>query len=898
MYKNILKWQTRNSYSDSSCYLKLYFDNLVKDIFKTIKRDLTNNFEEQINYIKENIEFLNLKYNKIIFTETIDFMWALTYVILTYGKIDTSNEINEKTNLYRVFYLPGDKINDTISKRDNLNDIFSSTSIGGPYYRFDGFSEDRYPVGYKVCAENFLCIYNYIFSFDSNSYMIDSELEIGYLFLDKLNLITLDDIEFPYDIKKEKIQDILSNIEKNYINDDIKKKIYTNVFLTNVFCNTNTFNKEMNHILINKLFEKNHIELNLDIKYFNSGQNIFTKNYTGSTFEALYSKEEEKNKMLEFLNNIKYFENNSNKKKSNNYEDIEEIYKIERYKFDTNEFLKKTINYNKFSNVYVLNNYIRDIMEKLSIDEILKKIESENIKNKEGLDSNEFYKKIFQIQENNGLRHLNNDKINELVDGDSKFLFKKRLIIENNSKITIDDLSKKYNFDEKEKYNLESYKKFLLNGFLENYLNFIVSEKKFTKYLYSSLDDEIFYSKFFKFKNSNLFDLNFYLFPSTIYQNFYYKYLDKCAIILPQKYLQENQNFKLKDLSKYYNFEKTKRKDVLEKLNDLLINVNEKNEDFDIINEYFGKEYLFKNLIKENEYNNCINLEKERKDDVKKFCDNILKLEKRIIDDYKNELILIDNIIDAFFNEEYDELSVAQRIDKLFQKEEYNDFLKSLINEEKGEKINENYSFTKFIYKLSKKINSINYDLKNISEYKNFTDFEENYKEVNNEINKINNKLNKCNTKFYKSTYFKNLLETYSKKIEFLEKLYKEFLENEDGEEIYNKYCISNKDIDKDSLDKIFKDSKITFYEKNNNINDLKTLHKYIKESLCDIKLEGYKKFEEYIDFKEKINEFTITSEKEEEDLRKKQKKEEEKEEEESSFEQQDEDDNYASDRD
>ena len=82
MYKNILNWQTKNSFSDSSCYLKLYFDNLLKDKYKTKNRDLTNNFKEEINDIKENIWFLNLKYDKVIFTETIDFMWALTYVIL------------------------------------------------------------------------------------------------------------------------------------------------------------------------------------------------------------------------------------------------------------------------------------------------------------------------------------------------------------------------------------------------------------------------------------------------------------------------------------------------------------------------------------------------------------------------------------------------------------------------------------------------------------------------------------------------------------------------------------------------------------------------------------------------------------------------------------------------
>lgn len=896
MYKNILKWQTKNSFSDSSCYLKLYFNNLVKDEYKTKNRDLTNKFKEPINDIKENIEFLNLKYDKIIFTETIDFMWALTYVILTYGKIDTSNEINEKTNLYRVFYLPGNEINDTISKRDNLNDIFSSTSIGGPYYRFNGFSEDTYPVGYKVYAENFLCIYNYIFSFDMNSYMIDSELEIGYLFLDKLNLITLDDIEFPYDIKKEKIQDILSNIEKNYINEISKQNLYKNVFLTNAFCNINTFNNKMNNILKNELFKKNNIELNLDIKYFNLGKKRIYKKYTGNTFETLYLKEEQKKKMLKFLNERGYFKKKSNKI-SNYYDDIKEIYDFEKYKFEVGEFLGKKINYGEFLYIRDFNDYIDNVKKILSLNEILKKIENielQNIKNEEDLYNNEFYKKIFKLKENNSLRSLNEDELEKLVESDNKFLFKKKLNIQKDNEINIEYLSKKYNLDEKQRYNLESYKKFLLNGFLEKYLKFIASNITSTSSLYYNLNSEIIYdNKFFDFQNLAFLDFNLYLFPSNIYQNFYDNYLNKSAEILYKRYLEKIKNFELENLQKYSKFEKNKKKDVLEILNAYLEGVNKKNKEFDIFNEYLGEKYLFKNLIEENSYKKYINSENKRKDDVKNFCDNILILEKQIIDDYKNELLLIGNIIDAFLNKEFDKLDVKSRIEKISNDKNYNDFLKSLINEEKGEKINKPYSFSDFINKLSKKIYFISNDLKTINKnrYENFNELEESCNEVNCEIEKINKKLEECNIKFYESTYFKNLLGKYSVKIDFLEKLYKEFLENEGRKIIYYKICISNKNIDKDLLDKILKKSETI---ENDNITDLKTLHNYIIKSLKEINLEGYKNFKKFTDFNKEINKITITSEKEETNL----KKMEEEEEEDTSEQHEDDDDNDNDDSD
>lgn len=881
MYKNILNWQTKNSFSDSSCYLKLYFDNLLKDKYKTQNRNLTNNFKEEINDIKENIWFLNLKYDKVIFTETIDFMWALTYVILTYGKIDTSAKINEKTNLYRVFYLKKDKIMDTISKRNNLNDIFSSTSIGGPYYRFNGFSKDIHPVGYKVCAENFLCIYNYIFSFDTNSYMIDSELEIGYLFLDKLKLITLDDIEFPYDIEKKEIQDILSKIEKNY-NDTYEQNLYKNIFLTNAFCNINTFNNEMNNILKNKLFEKNGIELNLDIKYFNSGKQEFIKEYIRrDTFKALYEIEKEKNKMLEFLNKNRYFKKNSNRI-SKSYDDIKKIYDFEKYKSEVDKFLGKKIDYDKFLSIRDFTDYIEDVIKKLSLKEILEEIKKKESKIINGdRSSNEFFKRIFEIQGNNSFRPLNDNEIKELVYRYSDFLFKKKLNIKN-IKIDIEGLLKKYNLNEKQRYNLGVYKNFLSNGFLGKYLDFIVSKINSHYCLYYGLYNEFFVKcNFLNSENSGLLDVNLYLFPSAIYQDFYDKYLNKSAEILYKRYLEKFKNFELKDLQEYSEFEKNKKKEVLENLNYLLKDLNCKNKEFDIFNKYLGKEYLFKNLIKENRYNNYKNLENKRNEDVKKFCYNILLLEKKIIDDYKNELLLIGNIIDLFFNKELDKLSVEQRIDKLSsQKEEYKDFLISLINEGKGEKINKLYSFSEFINKLSRKINSISEDLKTINKnnYENFKELEKSCNEVNCEIEKINKKLEKCNTKFYESPYFENLLGTYSKKIEFLDELYKKFLEKEDGKELCHKYCIHNKeiDIDKDLLDEILKKSEA---EENDKKNDLKTLHNYIKKSLEEINLEGYEDFKKFTDFNEKINGIKITTSEDEENKLREMEKEEEKEE-------------------
>ena len=696
--------------------------------------------------------------------------------------------------------------------------------------------------------------------------MIDSELEIGYLFLDNLKLITLDDIEFPYDIEKKEIQDILSKIEKNY-NDTYEQNLYKNIFLTNAFCNINTFNNEMNNILKNKLFKKNGIELNLDIKYFNSGKKEFKKEYIRrDAFKALYEIEEEKNKMLEFLNKNRYFKKNSNRI-SKSFDDIKNIYDFEKYKSEVDKFLGEKIDYDKFLYIRDFTDYIEDVIKKLSLKEILEKIKKKESKIiKKDRSSNEFFKRIFEIKENNVLRPLKTNELGELVERYSDFLFKKKLNIKN-IKTDVEYLLKKYNLNEKQKYSLETYKKFLSNGFLEKYLDFIVSKKNSHHCLYSDLIDKFLNCNFLNSENSGLLDVNLYLFPSNIYRNFYDNYLNTSAEILYERYLEKFKNFELKDLQEYSEFEKNKKKEVLENLNYLLKDLNCKNKEFDIFNKYLGEDYLFKNLIEEGIYNIYKNSEYKRKKDVENFCYNILLLEKKIIDDYKNELALIGNIIDLFFNEELNKLSVEQRIVNLSQEGEYKDFLISLINEGKGEKINKLYSFSEFINKLSRKIDSISKDLKTINKnnYENFKELEGSCNEVNNEIKIIIEKLNECNTKFYESTYFKNLLDKYSVKIDFLEKLYEEFLEKEEGKEIYNNLCISNKNIDKDSLNKIFKNSEAT---ENDNITDLKTLHDYIKESLKEINLEGYKNFEKFSVFNKKISEFSITSEDEENKLR------------------------------
>ena len=253
-YKDILAQQKRDSNLAVPIYFKLYFNNLLQEKYK-IKptTDTVDKFGNTINCIPEDICIMNINYKKDLFLDTIDLMWALTYCILKFSNIFNKNKENydDKIILYKVLYF--DDIKDTIERRNNLYDLVTSTSVFGPYFRFK--KHGIYPFCYKAEVEKFLCIYNYLFSFSAIGYMYDKELEIGYIFLDKFELLKNTDLDFIKTKDKNlynKLEGVFNEIDTNVEPD--KKDFYKNVLIGNAFCNFKTYLgiKDINEEFIKK----------------------------------------------------------------------------------------------------------------------------------------------------------------------------------------------------------------------------------------------------------------------------------------------------------------------------------------------------------------------------------------------------------------------------------------------------------------------------------------------------------------------------------------------------------------------------------------------------------------------------------------------------------------------
>ena len=239
-YKAILKQQARSSNCNVPIYFKLYFNNLLKDKYKIKCAGTVDKFGNTINAIPDDICIMNINYKKELFFDTIDLMWALTYCILKFSNIFNENKENydDKIILYKVFNF--DNIKDTITRRDNLCDLVSSTSVFGPYFRYK--EQDKYPFCCKAEVEKFLCIYNYLFSFTKKGYLFDKELEIGYIFLDQFKLMDENDLNFI----KIKDETLYNKLEKAFNEIDTKvepdkKDIYKKILIGNFFCNCKTY---------------------------------------------------------------------------------------------------------------------------------------------------------------------------------------------------------------------------------------------------------------------------------------------------------------------------------------------------------------------------------------------------------------------------------------------------------------------------------------------------------------------------------------------------------------------------------------------------------------------------------------------------------------------------------
>ena len=180
MFNFIFLQQVKESNIDTSCYLKIYFNEKLKEGVKETNISLKDVTKANITSIPETIEIFCAKFPKEYFFEILDINWALTYLLL---KFCNFFEEGDNIELYREMYFKKDDIIlEKIKKRD-INDTFVSTSIGSPVFR--NYKDDRYDYFYKINCEKYLCIFNYFLSNVKKSLLMDHEQEFGLLSVNK-----------------------------------------------------------------------------------------------------------------------------------------------------------------------------------------------------------------------------------------------------------------------------------------------------------------------------------------------------------------------------------------------------------------------------------------------------------------------------------------------------------------------------------------------------------------------------------------------------------------------------------------------------------------------------------------------------------------------------------------
>ena len=447
----------------------------------------------------------------------------------------------------------------------------------------------------------------------------------------------------------------------------------------------------------------------------------------------------------------------------------------------------------KYDKGYLDINSLKDanneIIELLGISKIKNKIKKFEQNKKNNLENN-FYKEIF--------RGLNNDELEKIKKSESEFLLKKNMYFSYiNSETYIETLAKLYNLDETETGILNFYKKIIIKKILNNIFILKVKEIEIDK-IYEKFNDVFFeMNKLLNLNDKDLFYLNLFLFPADFYKYFYNLYLRKSAKFLYNSYIEEFKKFNSIDILKVNNF------------NEISIN-----ENFNILNKFLGKDYLFKNLIDEEKYKNYLNLEKNRLEKLENLYNEFYKTGNgsEIIKNYNLNLSILNDAIDNF------NLDVNSKIKEI----------PNFINEKNI-----------ILEKLNKTLENIDEKHK-----KNLTDKE------------IQNKIKILKSEFSNSSYFEN----YTNKIINLNKILSKVLEyTGEVEDEDNEYC--NVSLDRDYVNEIFSECNEFLNEdeikKKENINNLSSLKQFIEECLYGINLDEFE-FEELKNLKNNLKNISI----------------------------------------
>lgn len=233
LFNFIFLQQVFASNIDTSCYLKIYFNEKLKGGIKENNINLKDYNGTNITNILDTIEIFCAKFPKNYFFEILDINWALTYLLLKFCNFFGESNYIE---LYREMnFEKNTAILEKVGKR-NINDTFVSTSISSPVYR--AYSDGNYDYFYKINCEKYLCIFNYFLSNTNISLLYDHEQEFGLLsvnknfermFKDNNNDIGLD---LPENIKT-KLDEAINKIKGNneWLNNAFKESFKGNAYV-------------------------------------------------------------------------------------------------------------------------------------------------------------------------------------------------------------------------------------------------------------------------------------------------------------------------------------------------------------------------------------------------------------------------------------------------------------------------------------------------------------------------------------------------------------------------------------------------------------------------------------------------------------------------------------------
>ena len=594
-------------------------------------------------------------------------------------------------------------------------------------------------------------------------------------------------------------------------------------FIDNVNRFWEKINKKKLFTLYSLVYKGNEKNYNKDISpFYLTNYEISQNNIDGTGKDNIdikdFVNEILKRKSCELDLNHEYFKNlnknisliNLNEKTIKNFKDFAIIFTIMKFpKSLTRDFLITS------------NKKIKDL---LHISDIVNKIEK--CSKKEDFKEN-FYDINFRINKNYNFRNLKPEELEQLEYSDNRFLFKNKIAFVN-EKIDIKTLAKLYDLNEREAGILNFYKTFFLKKYLNSMLMFEVNKIKNRSIfnIYNGLDYVFFgFNELLKLRDKDLFYLNLFLFPRDIYRNFYNLYLEKSAQLLYNSYIKEFSKFNSIDILKVKNFDEIS-----------------KNKKFDILDEFLGEDYLFKDLLDEEKYATYLYLKEERSKKIKDLYNEFYEKGNgiKIIENYKNGLKLLKGIIDLFLKN--DDLDVKSRVNAIYNNKEYKNFINKyrtwFINLENTQTISD------FIYILKLILENLNKTLENIDDVhkKNLTDEE------------IQNKIKTLKSNFFKSSYFENLIEISSKKIDVLDNLISKFLSN-------NTKFYENINIESGEIEKAIANFKISFTDKEldnvEEINNLSSLKQFIEKCLDSIKLDEFE-LEKINNFKEKLDNISI----------------------------------------